>query len=840
MRGWRPALRIARRSVRRHLGRSVLTIALIALPVAGVTVADGIVRTATDRDVDLDQTMGTADLRIDINGRHAFDVEPLLPKGSRAVPISTPYYRGSLRLTDGDRMVRTRLDIAVLGDPLTAHLARLASGRLPDGPGEVLLTRPLADRLDVLDGDVVKPDATVTALDGTTARVTGLAVEPYCLRCEGVVTSPGSVLEGAMLDGSLLPIGYLVDLPDGADAAALARSWPADESEVTTRESFMDTTPFGGYLLDAAAGPIALLAGLGLLVIVVSAGAAFAVGARRQVRELGLVAAEGGEHRHLRRIVLAQGFVLGVLGAATGLVLGGVVTVLGVPLWQRITGRLMDDLRFGWPELTGVAVVGVIASVVAAAVPAFGMARMRPVDALAGRFRAAAPTARFSMAGALLATGGLACVVAAGLLGRTQLAEPGSLPVLGVLAGTLMAVTGLVLVAPALVGAVGRFGTRLPLSGRLAVRDAVRHRGRTVAAITAVMITVTGAVAAAFVLMSRAHVTERTMPEHSILVSLDVLSRYGGDTDGAALLAKATGDMTDAVPGTVVHELTMVTPHDEGPGSAALFADTPMTNQTPECWNAGGGNLAVASDLMRRSAAPDAGVRAALAEGKVVVFDECLVSPAGTVRFTANLPEPVELPAYVARWRPGAESHRLVLSPMYVSGETNARLGWDGYTDTALVTHPATATEAQIATLRAAAEDAGVDNYVESDPADDSAATSFALVGFAGLVALLGAGVTVALAAADGRADLATLAALGASPRRRRMIAGAQALVVTGLGTVTGLVVGTGVGFASVPVDLTVPWPHLALTGLAVPLLTALVAMAATPGRLPMIQRRQS
>ncbi len=73
MSGWGPALRIARRSVRRSLGRSILTAAMIAVPVAGVTVADGIVRTTTDRDVDVTRAMGTADLRVDVHDREEID-----------------------------------------------------------------------------------------------------------------------------------------------------------------------------------------------------------------------------------------------------------------------------------------------------------------------------------------------------------------------------------------------------------------------------------------------------------------------------------------------------------------------------------------------------------------------------------------------------------------------------------------------------------------------------------------------------------------------------------------------------------------------------------------------
>jgi putative ABC transport system permease protein len=101
--------------------------------------------------------------------------------------------------------------------------------------------------------------------------------------------------------------------------------------------------------------------------------------------------------------------------------------------------------------------------------------------------------------------------------------------------------------------------------------------------------------------------------------------------------------------------------------------------------------------------------------------------------------------------------------------------------------------------------------------------------------------VTVALSATDGRADLATLAALGAPPRRRRTLAGAHALVVTVLGTVSGLAVGACAAFSAVPImgleRVSVPWQHLLITTLAVPVLAFAVAALATPSRLPMARR---
>ncbi len=842
MSGWRPALRIARRSARRHLGRSVLVAALVAVPVAGLTVGDGLVRTTTDRDVDLDRVMGTADVRVNITEREAFDVGPLLPDGSRVVPISTRYYENSLRLAQGERIVRTRIDVVVLGDPLTRHLARVASGRLPEGPGEVLLTAPLAEELGVLDDDGdVRPGTRITAVGGPTAHVTGVAVEPYCLVCEGVVASPGSVLEEAMFGGSPHPVGYLVDLPDGVDAAALARSWPTGRSTILTRESYQDTTPVSDYLSDATGEPAAILAGLGLLGVVVTAAAAFSLGARRQVRELGLVAANGGTARHLRRVVLAQGLTLGVVGAVSGLVLGAAVTVLGTPLWERLTGQLVEDLRFGWLELTVAGLLGVLASVLAALVPALGAARLHPVDALAGRFRAGPPRARFTATGVFLVVAGLAAVLATGQLGRAY--PDRSLLVAGTLAGIAAAVAGLLLVGPAVLAAVGRLGARLPLSARLAVRDAVRHRHRTVAAAAAVMITVTASVAAAFVLTARlGTVPGRTLPENAVLATLDPVSRYRVPEEGRRQLDKAITDMAAAVPGAVAHEVTFVSGYRDDL--------TAPVSAEPAGWatarNCSYGHLGIGRpDLVELSAGrpPDARVRSALARGEVVVFDECLIRPDGTVRMTANLPAPVELPA---RYVPPARTGPLAdyLPTMFVSPERAAELGWRSYGESAVVTYPDGASEADVEALLTAAEDAGVDARVEENEQDTTAGLLLALAGVTAVVALLGAGVAVTLSAADGRADLATLAALGAQPWRRRTLAGAQALVISALGTLAGLVVGACVGFTAVPVAgipvFSVPWPYLGLTAVVVPLLATAVAAVATPSRLPLPARRPS
>ncbi len=203
------------------------------------------------------------------------------------------------------------------------------------------------------------------------------------------------------------------------------------------------------------------------------AGAAFAVGARRQVRELGLIAANGGTAKHVGRTVLAQGLVLGLLGAVGGLLFGGVVIV------RRRGGcgscspaQLIDGWRFGWVELT---VAGRGRACCPGSprrcCPAIGVARMRPVDALAQRFRSTALGARLPILGVVLLGVGIAGVLGVGRAGPAagrglpgprwrdgrQYSSPDlSLPTIGVLAGGLVAVVGIIMITSGLVATLAR------------------------------------------------------------------------------------------------------------------------------------------------------------------------------------------------------------------------------------------------------------------------------------------------------------------------------------------------------------------------------------------------
>src|SRR5690606_26157220 len=409
------ALRVARREVRRSKGRSLLVLALIGLPVfgaAGTAVCyDMFTLTPQER---LERRIGAADAELrweydqpivqrdligewyelarpdqgrEVSDRSPSEVEAVLPAGSRVLPR----WWGTLRVPTAAGVGLLDWHAFDLADPLTQGIARVVEGRAPADAGEVAVTAAAARRLAVAIGD------TLTVPDEGDRRVVGL------------VEFPG---ESGSFDPGLVPglnAQILLFHPDGRPSEHWQPRWLASTPVPVDWEQVRELNQHGiavlsrAVVLDppaqldpyaGAGGPVpvpglgvgVLIAGLVALEVVLLAGPAFAVGARRRQRDLALVAANGGTPAQLRRIVLADGVVLGSLAAVGGIVLG-VGAALAARPWLEVhlVGARAGGYRVFPLALVGIAGFAVVTAVLAAMVPAFTAARQPVVAALAGR-----------------------------------------------------------------------------------------------------------------------------------------------------------------------------------------------------------------------------------------------------------------------------------------------------------------------------------------------------------------------------------------------------------------------------------------------------------------------
>jgi putative ABC transport system permease protein len=905
MRGWRVALRIARRSVLRNRGRSALIVVLVGLPIAAATYVDVIARTFTSPDLTAQHMVGSADGAISITSQRslqrydprwladggdeqATERDPakvafraLLPRGSRIAPM--PRFQ-PVELSMGRDVVHTRILLGDVGQPLQRFLLQRAQGSRSPHAGEVLLTRSLARRLDLLDGDRLRPGSAITIVHGLTAPVAGLADDPSCLSCEQVVALPGSPIARAAAqrsplagyayerqNGNTTPDPtYIVDFPVGTDLDDLGRDLARHGIALTTRSAIAHPVPGHGPGGAPGAGQlVALVSALGLLEVVLLAGAAFAVGARRQVRELGLVAATGGSARDVRRIVLAQGLVLSGTGAIAGIVAGALVAVAGLPLWERLANTRSAGWHFDIGEIAAAALVGMFSGVAAAVIPAIGASRMLPVDALAGRVRGRRRGSRVrALVGALLVfAGACAGVLANHQLGRDFDAYQRALPSAAItgrdlappspggpseliVAAAVLVVIGVALLTPALIGWLAGIGASLPFSARLAVRDAERHRHRTGPATSAIMVAVAGSVALAFVLAGGFHATavrdHPALPPHMLSI---------GPTDAATPLGVAARRAAAVLPNGRSHTLLMPFLPGKRPvlgledEAGLVLSVVRQDSSCPADIPAGicspitippGGPLAIGGDdavtrlVAGRVLRP--AVLRALERGTVLVFDASMLDRRGRVH-VATPSGLVRMPGLLI---PTRQTYGQFPAGL-VSAPTARAHGWKVGSGLVLVTFGPRASSDTIDAAMTAAEQAGATATRTTGPNKPVNLILAVLAAVAAFVTLTGVAVSVTLSVAEGRADAATLAAVGAQPGRRRALAASQALLVGGLGTALGAGVGTFIAFTAHrttgSVRFVVPWAELAATTVAVPLLAAGVAAAVTHSNLPMVRR---
>jgi putative ABC transport system permease protein len=122
--------------------------------------------------------------------------------------------------------------------------------------------------------------------------------------------------------------------------------------------------------------------------------------------------------------------------------------------------------------------------------------------------------------------------------------------------------------------------------------------------------------------------------------------------------------------------------------------------------------------------------------------------------------------------------------------------------------------------------------YVEQGPARDTDPRLWLLTAAAVAITIGAAAVGTGLAAADGRADLSTLAAVGASPRMRRGLSVSQSGVIALLGSGLGVLAGLGTAIAVISAlnqryaDM---WPGPGALPIVVPWLTLGIALVGAP-----------
>jgi putative ABC transport system permease protein len=819
MSGWRPLLRLAARDARRDRWRTVLVVALVALPVAGLGAVVGVADTsAATPEERVRDTHGDADLLIQVDTSDpALDVPTALAAIDDQLPegaVSQPRSAAEDAMLHGGEIVPTTVtDDAPVEGTLAAPRHRLLEGRLPGaGAPEVVAYEDTAARYGLAVGDEV-------ALRGAGAvTVVGIVRRLEALGVQGLLVAPGA-LDHLGLDRT---IDVLVALPDVGTASASSVSELAiaiSSQELAGGHPFWVETradALGYRFGERQRFTAVVVGGLGAVEAALVAGAAFAVSVRRRQRELGLLAAVGATTGQVRRAVQLTGLVAGGLGALVGTAVAVGIVVAGMPLWQRWALRELAGPRLDPAWLSGVAVLGAASALVGAWWPARSVARLPVTVALAGRRPTTAPSSRGLAAGLVLVTAG--CVVLVALVVAPGIDARGPVPYL---VGAVLVVLGAGLASPWGIEQLARLAPRLPVGPRIALRDAARFRTRNGPIVTAAMAGLAATITITTIIGSMGR-AEEARYEPRLADDQLVVTGPGAD-ELATELAAANGGRSA---GWGWAELQALRSDGDHLGFPAL-AD-------PDLGALVAGDAG--ADALRAGQALVLGVEASSVDVVPSGWAGDGVEPAATFPATS-----VPLPTGVS---PTSSAVPTVLLPR---AEVD-RLRADGTFPPAsdeevvsgahLVVLPAPLDDAGLADAIARAEGLGV--AVEAERGLTSR-WRLALLGTLAVGAVAGlvlVAVALALASAEARVDTRTMAAVGASRATRRSLAAGRAALLAGLAGLLAVPVGLLPALAlfarlRFPTsDLAVPWPALVTVLLVVPAVAALGAAAAA-GREP-------
>jgi len=632
------------------------------------------------------------------------------------------------------------------GRPMLA----LVSGHYPHGPGEVALTSGLASSFRIGIGDTWH-------VDGRALRVTGIVENPQNLLDTFALVAPCQVTAPTQVTVLLhaTPLGAATfNLPRGA--------------------TLLQPQPPTGLTPALIALAFAIV---GLFFIGLVAVAGFTALAQRRLRSLGVLSSLGATDKHIRLVMVANGAVVGVIGA----LLGGAIGLAAWIPYAPYFGTHADH-RVAWSSLpwwlVGLAMaLAVVTAILASRQPARAVAEVPVVAALSGRPAEPKQSRRSPRPGLIVLAVAIALLV---FSGGTQGGSGSS--VFDTLAGLLAAIASIVLLAPVIIGTVAAVtARRVPISARIALRDLARYRARSGAALAAASLAVF--IAMLITLLTTDRYTEPidyvgpNLPPSQLVVYTP-----GNLTGPTASQLRAGRATTAAIAASLGTRDVLPLTEPVGPTNLSLEQVGPGGGQST------GPGIYVATPVLLRHY----GIKAsAISPGTVLITSRPgLQGTPNLVLQYGNflLPNPVLKFVATPKIQTLASLPTDVHDPnLLITTPAADRLGLRQATVAWLVQAPRPLTPVQISSARrvAAAASLRIETKNGAPSLDEVSDTSTA----AGILVALGVlAMTIGLIRSETAGDIRTLTATGASARTRRGIVAATAGALGLLGALAGTV----------------------------------------------------
>jgi putative ABC transport system permease protein len=346
----RLAARIAARELRGGLAGFRVFLACLALGVAAIA-GVGMVRSAIEEGLrEQGAVLLGGDAEMGFTARFASDEEHAMMAGISTQVSEIVDFR-SMVLVGEDNRALTQVKGVDSAYPLTGEVVLepampLAEALAPvDGVPGAVMDRVLVDRLGLKPGDKFTLGVQEFRLGAALMREPDSAAGGFSLGPRTIVLTTGLAKSGLIEPGSMYETAYRLDVPPGADLAALQTAAEAAFRDKGMRWADSRRAAPGVERFVDRIGAFLVLVGLsGLAVGGVGVSAAVRAYLEGKVATIATLKTLGAEGRTIFQVYLLQIAVLSGLGVLLGLVIGAVVPLLAAP-W--IEASLPFPVAFG-------------------------------------------------------------------------------------------------------------------------------------------------------------------------------------------------------------------------------------------------------------------------------------------------------------------------------------------------------------------------------------------------------------------------------------------------------------------------------------------------------------
>ncbi|MEV5569617.1 ABC transporter permease [Spirillospora sp. NPDC052269] len=747
-------------------------------------------------------------------------------KGVSGVTAAEGLVKGSAALVGRDGKAvgdMPTVGMSVPSGPLLRY--ELDGGRAPNGPSETVLDTHVAKREKFKVGDAV------TVLDHKNKPHRFTVVGLVDMGMDRDAGSRGAVGFDAATASAMTGEKTFTEIDVlGGTREAVASAVGPDNDALTGKGLAQRLSKANGVDTKILQTGLLLFGMVAMLVSALVIYNTFAILIAQRTREMALLRCVGATRRQVFGGVLVEAVVVGLVGSLLGLAAG-----LGLGAGALgVIGSFDTGLKLAGPGLTVRTVlvallVGVVVTVVSALLPARAATRVAPIAALRSDLEPGSGRFRLGWIRTILtALFGLGGVGLAGYGGFG--ADKGETPMYMVALGGMLFFLAVVAAMPALVRPLGRLVGAFPakaggVPARLAVQNAQRSPRRTATTTIALTIGI-GLMSLFSVVAASGTATTNAQLDKHFPVDFQVESQFGG--------GKSADDPSRRIPADLVTNLRAL----------------PQLGQVTESREAGrpkSGGSGMTVQTVTASAfgslikvAADAGTVSAPKPGTLIVDNETAKSDGYRVGQTVQIRgDRGSAPIRVAGIFHGDVPLRGVLLNEAdfgrVSAVRDASVVWAKVKPGVQVDDARRAVDAATKgypTIRVGSMAELRDQFTQA--VNTLLMVFGGLLGLAIVIALFGIANTLSLSVVERTRESALLRALGLTRRQLRRMLSVEALVMSVIGALTGVVLGVGFGWAATSAmseSAVFAVPYLQIIGFIVLAGVAGVVAAVMPAR---------